>query len=281
MASASFSSIFEPATDGSAPYVLIGVPFDRASSFRAGAHHGPRVIREMAESLNPCTERGVQLCHLNAVDHGDLALARDAGQAHRQIENAVAGILDGHAVPVVLGGDHSITVPCFQALLKRYPDVRLLYMDAHPDLYENFQGDRHSHACVAARVLEIEGMSGDRITQAGLRAWTPEQLETAAAHEIQTFSAWEMDRFAYETSKPVYLSLDMDVLDPAFAPGVGNPVPGGLSSRQLIDLIQRLDIEIVGMDLVEVNPLLDRSNATSVAAARLVLEALGVMADNR
>lgn len=278
MAPSSFNGVFKSPANKPAEYALLGVPFDRASSFRAGAHLGPRVIRDMAESLNPCTERGVDLSALNAVDRGDLALSRDAEEAHGQIEDAITDVLKDGAVPIVLGGDHSITVPCFQAALARYLDVRLLYLDAHADLYEDFQGDRHSHACVAARILELDGMTGDRITQAGLRAWTPEQLELAEKHEVQTFSVWEMDRFEYETTKPVYLSLDIDVLDPAFAPGVGNPVPGGLSSRQLTDLIQALDVEIVGMDLVEVSPLLDRSNVTSVAAARMVLEMLGAVA---
>jgi len=281
MASASFSGIFKSPTDEPAEYALIGVPYDRASSFRAGAHLGPLAIREMAESLSPCTERGVDLSPLNAVDRGDLELARDAGVARGQIEEAIADILEPGAVPIALGGDHSITVPCFQAVLKRYPNVQLLYLDAHPDLYDEFQGDRGSHACVVARILEMAGMSGDRITQAGLRTWTPEQLEGAAKHEIRTFSMPEMDRFHFQTSAPVYFSLDIDVLDPAFAPGVGNPVPGGLTSRHLIELIQGLGADIVAMDLVEVNPLLDRSNVTSAAAARLVLEALGVMTEKR
>lgn len=281
MIAASFCGIFRSSTDGPADYALIGVPDDRASSFRAGSHLGPRAIREMADSLNSCTEQGVDLSPLNAVDHGDLTLDRNPAAAWIQIETALGEYLDEGTIPLVLGGDHSITVPCFRAFLKRYPDVRLLYLDAHPDLYEDFQGDPSSHACVVARILDMDGMSGDRITQAGIRAWAPGQLEMADEHEIQTFSMWEMDRFEYETPKPVYLSLDIDVLDPACAPGVGNPVPGGLSSRQLIELVQALDVEVVGMDLVEVNPLLDRSNVTSVAAARLVLEALGVMAVGR
>ena len=281
MAPASFSGVFRPPTGEPADYALLGVPFDRGSSFRAGAHLGPQAIREMAESLSPGTERGRDLSHLNAVDRGDLEISRNAQEAREQVEDALSDTLNDGAVPIVLGGDHGITVPCFQAVLTRYPDVRLLYLDAHPDLYGEFQGDPYSHACVASRILEIEGMTGDRITQAGLRAWTPEQREMADRHGIQTFSMWEMDRFECETTKPVYLSLDIDVLDPAFAPAVGNPVPGGLSSRRLIELIQALDVEIVGMDLVEVNPLLDRANVTSAAAARLVLEALGVMAERR
>ncbi|MFB6285499.1 MAG: agmatinase [Candidatus Bipolaricaulia bacterium] len=281
MASASFNGVFGPSTDEPGAHALIGIPQDRASSFRAGAHLGPAAIREMAASLNPCTERGTDLARLNAVDQGDLSLSRDADSTRSQIASTVARAMNDGTMPIVLGGDHSVTVPSFNAALERYPDVQMLYLDAHPDLYTEFGGDPFSHACVVARILDMDGMTGDRITQAGVRAWTPEQREIADQHGIKTFSVGEIAPFRYETSKPVYLSLDIDVLDPAFAPGVGNPVPGGLSSRALIDLVQGLDVHIVGMDLVEVNPLLDRANVTSVAGARLVLEALGTMAQHR
>lgn len=280
MASASFNGVFGPSTKEPGAYALIGIPEDRASSFRAGAHLGPEAIRGMAASLNPCTERGTDLARLDAVDQGDLSLSRDADSTRPQIGSTVGRAMDEGTVPIVLGGDHSVTVPSFNAALGRYPDVRMLYLDAHPDLYAEFEGDPFSHACVVARILDMDGMAGDRITQAGVRAWTPDQLETAEKHGIQTLPMGEMEGFVYETPKPVYLSLDIDVLDPAFAPGVGNPVPGGLSSRALISLIQSLDANVVGMDLVEVNPLLDRANVTSVAAARLVLEALGNMAQH-
>ncbi len=277
----SFNNIFKPVPYKKADFVLLGAPYDAGSSYRPGARLAPERIRALAESFNSCSERGIDLSPLRAYDAGDLALSNRAKPAFKTIETSVRKILDDSAVPIILGGDHSITIPSFQAALAHYPTLQLLYLDAHPDLYLTFQGDELSHACVVARVLEFKNMKGDRITQVGIRATTSQQAALAQKANICTVNAWDVDSFEYLVSGPVYLSLDIDVLDLAHAPGCGNPVPGGLTTRQLFSFIQKLKVKIVAMDLVEMNPLLDPADITSLCGARLITETLGVMARNR
>ena len=218
----SFSGIFKTREElaGEAESVLVGAPYDGASSFRPGARLAPAQIRRMAESLNACTERGVDLSGSAARDDGDLSVGTRLQSALTRIEAAVGRILDEGAVPIVLGGDHIVTLPAFQAALARYPNLKLLYLDAHPDLYAEYEGDAYSHACVAARILDLEGMDGQRITQAGIRAVTPEQREAARRAGICIVPAWEFSGLRYVETGPLYLSVDIDVLDPAYAPGV-------------------------------------------------------------
>jgi len=238
---------------------------------------GPNAIRELAVSLNTCTERGVELVGLDAMDCGNLSISNRVKQAFSEIESNVSNFIKSKSIPIVLGGDHSITMPCFKAALKHYPNLRLLYFDAHPDLYPDYDGDPYSHACSTYHIANLDGMSGDRITQVGIRASTPAQQALAKQSGIETIYAWEVEGFSYRNNDPVYLSFDIDVLDPAHAPGCGNPVPGGISSRQAFEMIQSIRAPIVAMDLVEVNPLLDPQGITALAAARVIIECLGMM----
>lgn len=275
----SFSGLFDAAGSlEDARFALIGAPHDSGSSFRPGARLAPPAIRAMAQSMGATTERGHDLAGLAAVDAGDLELPGDAARAYPRIERAVTEIVDAGAVPVVLGGDHAITVPAFTAVQRRRRDVELLYLDAHPDLYPEYADDPYSHACVVHRILRLDGVDGRRVTQVGIRATSPAQRAAAEAAGLRTVPAWEVDDFVYAPSGPVYLSVDIDVLDPAHAPGCGNPVPGGLSTRQLLGLLQGLaGVEVVAMDVVEVNPLLDPAGITALAAARVVTETLGAV----
>lgn len=272
MNSGSFCGIFKPASPQAARFALLGAPYDAGSSFRPGARLAPAAIRQMAASLNACSERGLNLSSLNALDRGDLHLSNRVKQAHALIEEEVGFLIDSGIVPVVLGGDHSISVPCFKAAVARYPKLRLLYFDAHPDLYPDFEGDPLSHACVVSRILELPGASGRRITQWGIRASTPPQDAAAKKAAVRTFNAWELEGQSYQSNDPIYVSFDIDVLDPACAPGCGNPVPGGLSTRQALNLIHALKAPIACMDVVEVNPLLDPQGISALAAARVVVE---------
>ncbi len=273
-----FNGIFKSRREVPRPrWVLLGIPYDGSSSFRPGARLAPPRIREMAASLNACTEAGQDLAAIPAVDDGDLPLPTDREQAFAQIEAAVERIVAEEAVPILLGGDHAVTVPAVRAALRHYPDLSLLYLDAHPDLYPHFAGDRFSHACVVRRILELPGMGGQRITQVGVRALTPPQRRAAEEAAIRIVPAWELAAFRYAETGPVYLSLDIDVLDPAYAPGCGNPVPGGPSTRQLLTLLQGLRCRVVALDVVEVNPLLDPAGVTALTAARLVTEILGTL----
>lgn len=277
MSAHSFNGIFKAVRGKRTDYALLGAPYDAASSYRPGARLAPTAIRELAKSLNTCTERGHDLVNLNAADAGDLILPPCARNSHESLKTEVGRWLARGAVPIVLGGDHSVTVPCFEAVWQRHPDAQLLYFDAHPDLYADYEGDPFSHACVVSRILELDGMSGARITQVGIRASTPAQQATARRSGVRTVHAWEVDGFVYESALPVYISFDIDVLDPAHAPGCGNPVPGGLSTRQAFDLLRAVRAPVVGVDVVEVNPLLDPHGITALAAARVVIETLGVI----
>jgi len=276
---ASFSGIFLPPSEVQHPrYTLLGVPWDAASSFRPGARLAPPRIRAMAESLSAASERGHDLRGLAAVDAGDLHLPTHVEKAEASIAQAVAAVVAGGAVPIVLGGDHAISVPSFAAVLEQHPGLELLVLDAHPDLYATYRGDPFSHATVSHRIAQLGGMAGSRITQVGVRASNPAQRAAAETLGVRTIGAWEIDGWHLRARGPLYLSVDIDVLDPAAAPGCGNPVPGGLTSRQLLDLIHTLDAEIVAVDLVEVNPLLDPLGITALAAARAITEILAVLA---
>ncbi len=277
MNTGSFNHIFEPLSDQAARYSLLGIPYDASSSYRPGCRMGPNAIRDLAVSLNTCTERGVDLLELDAMDCGNLNLSNRVKHAFAEIEAYVSHLLELDSVPIMLGGDHSITMPCFEATLKRYPNLKLLYFDAHPDLYPDYDGDPYSHACSTYHIANLDDMNGDRITQVGIRASTPSQQALAKQAGIETIFAWDVDGFIYESDDPVYLSFDIDVLDPAHAPGCGNPVPGGISSRQTFQLIQSIKAPIVAMDLVEVNLLLDPHGITALAAARVVIECLGMI----
>ncbi|HEY5596964.1 MAG TPA: agmatinase [Candidatus Bipolaricaulota bacterium] len=272
MANSSFCGIFKPASPQAARFALLGAPYDAGSSFRPGARLAPASIRQMASSLNACSERGLDLSNLNAVDRGDLPLNNRVKRAFGLIEEEVGFLLDAKIVPVVLGGDHSVTVPCFKAALARYPKLRLLYFDAHPDLYADFEGDPYSHACVVSRILELEGASGKRMAQWGIRASTPAQEAAARKAGMRTVCAWDLAGQTYASDDPVYVSFDIDVLDPSCAPGCGNPVPGGLSMREALNLIHAIKAPIACMDVVEVNPLLDPSGISALAAARVAVE---------
>jgi agmatinase len=273
----SFCGIFKPDLSKRAQFVLIGAPYDSGSSYRPGARLAPHQIREFSESLSSCTERGDDLIDLPARDAGDLILNNQAEDSFTKIETVVGEIFDTKAVPIILGGDHCITLPCFKAALEHHKNLKLLYLDAHPDLYPSFHGDPYSHACVAARILELEGVSGESITQVGIRSTSADQLKVQKESGVKTIQAWEIESFVDKGDGPIYLSLDIDVLDPAFAPGSGNPVPGGMSTRDLITLIHKIRSQIVGMDVVEVNPMLDSSGITALAAVRVIMEALSVM----
>lgn len=263
---------------GSAIPTLLGVPFDAASSFRRGPAAAPPAIRAALASPagNSWTEGLVDLGAAGALaDVGDLTLPATA-EARAEIEAAVARVLASGGAPIVLGGDHSITYPVLRAMRPRYPRLSVLHVDAHPDLYEEFAGERYSHACPFARALE-EGLV-DELVQVGIRAMTGPQRAQAERFGVQVIDmdAWVGGRRP-APSYPVYLSIDLDGLDPAHAPGVSHPEPGGLTVREVVTLLHRLEVPVVGADVVELNPGLDVHSLTAGVAAKLVKELAGRM----
>jgi len=256
---------------------LIGVPFDAYSSYLRGAGDAPARIREAlrCDASNSWTETGVDLSVAGVYgDAGDLAFAEE--DAFAAIEAGVGGLLDQGKRPVSLGGDHSITYPIVKAVARRHPEVTIFHFDAHPDLYEEFQGNRLSHACPVARIME-SGLA-KRLVQIGIRTINRHQQEQAQRFGVEVVEMRELP--AYEKLKavgPLYITFDMDVLDPAFAPGVSHREPGGMSVREAIAHVHAIEGEIVGADLVEYNPVEDVAGVTATVAAKILKEILGMM----
>jgi arginase len=252
---------------------LIGVPFDAASSFLCGAAGAPPVIRRelVSDAGNGVSEALVDLRTPGALaDAGDVDLAGDDDPTER-ITNALSAVLAAGGRPISLGGDHSITFPITRAVRARCPRLTILQFDAHPDLYDVFEGDRLSHACPFARIMEA-GFA-DRLVQVGIRAMNAHQRMQADRFGVEVIDMRAWSAGARPTVRgPVYVSMDVDGLDPAFAPGVSHREPGGLSVRDVLSVIQTLEGPLVGADVVEYNPSRDVSDLTSHVCAKLVRE---------
>jgi agmatinase len=261
---------------------LLGLPFDGHSSFQRGAAEAPPAIRAAlrSPSTNGWNEDVVDaVARLD--DAGDLHLTPDeAPQA--TIESGVAALLGRGALPILLGGDHSITWPILSAVHRHrgHDDLTVLHLDAHPDLYDQFEGDRLSHACPFARIME-EGLA-HHLVQCGIRTLNGHQAEQARRFGVETVpmraGVEAMITATRRLEGAIYLSVDLDVLDPAFAPGVSHPEPGGLSTRELIGILQAIPAgRLIGADIVELNPRNDLRDLTARVAAKLVKEIVGGM----
>jgi len=257
---------------------MLGVPFDDYSSFMKGTAEAPPKIREALHSYstNLCAEDGTDL----STDHrwedaGDLTFG-ETGKAFALIKKSVGDFLDRGEKTIVFGGDHSITYPIVKAYSKKYDRLNILHFDAHPDLYDELDGNKFSHACPIARIME--GKHASRLVQVGIRTMNPHQQEQAERFgvEVNHMKNCNADT-KFEFVGPVYITFDMDVLDPAFAPGVSHHEPGGMSTRDVITIIQNLDAEIVGADIVEYNPKCDLNGVTAMTAAKMVKEIIAKM----
>jgi arginase len=255
---------------------ILGIPFDANSSYLQGPAEAPPLIREAfrCDSSNMWTETGIDLDQPHFSDAGDLTLSAD--RAFTEIENAIGSLLDKGQRPLSLGGDHSITYPILRAFGKRIPNLTVVHFDAHPDLYDELQGNRHSHACPFARIME-EG-SAKRLIQLGIRAMNGHQRSQAQRFGVELIEMRDLpahDRL--KLNGPVYISFDIDVLDPAFAPGISHREPGGMSVREALNHLHAINGNIVGADLVEYNPRQDVSQLTAMVCGKLLKEMLGMM----
>lgn len=269
----STSAPLEELTTGSV--AVLGIPWDEKSSYLRGAAAGPAHIRQAlhSSSANTASESGLDLGEETRIRLvGDLDL--EVGEAALDtIERGVGGLIERGARVICLGGDHSITLPIVRAHAGHYPDLALVHIDAHSDLYDELYGDRLSHACPFSRIME-EGLVS-RLVQLGIRTLNAHQRAQAERFgvEILEMRDWRPeDGLPADLAGPLYLSLDLDALDPAFAPGVSHPEPGGLSTRQLLDVLQALPAPLIGADLVELNPLRDPLGLTARVAAKLLKE---------
>ncbi|HEX6778543.1 MAG TPA: agmatinase [Ktedonobacterales bacterium] len=255
---------------------VIGAPLDENSSFLRGPALAPRRIRDVlhAGSSNWCTEDGIDLsARSDWRDLGDLTLP--AGEkALRTIEQTVARLLRRGRRVLTLGGDHSITYALVRAYAAAYPGLTVLHIDAHPDLYDDFEGHRFSHASPFARIMEEGAVK--RLVQVGIRAMNPHQQAQARRFGVEVIAMRDYHPgLTLDLDGPLYISLDLDALDPAFAPGVSHHEPGGFSVRELLALLRRVKAPLVGADIVEYNPVRDHADMTAMVAAKFYKELVG------
>jgi len=261
---------------------LLGIPLDVNSSYLRGAAGAPAKIREAlrCDASNKWTELGVDLGAAGAfADAGDLGLKdsrENVAENFAEIERAVSELLGKGERPVSLGGDHSVTYPILKAFARRYPELTIVHFDAHPDLYDEFEGSRMSHACPFARIMEER--LAKRLVQVGIRTMVGHQREQAAKFSVEVVEMRALPAYdRLEIRGPVYVSFDIDVLDPAFAPGVSHREPGGMTVREAIAHLHAIKGTIVGADIVEYNPVQDVSGMTATVAAKILKEILGKM----
>jgi arginase len=261
---------------------LLGIPWDRSSTFQRGAADAPDAIRAAlwSPSSNTWNERGDDLSQPGMLaDAGNLLLPEDPAAAREAITSGVARLLADGQRPLILGGDHSITYPILRAWQGRAPALTILHFDAHGDLYDEFDGDRSSHASPFARVLE-DGLAA-RLIQVGIRAMTAHLRAQAERFGVEIYGpdTW---RDAIGTVRsapgPLYVSLDIDVLEPMLAPGISHPEPGGLSIRDVLEVLSAIHCAVAAADVVEYNPHNDVRDLTARVAAKFVKELVGLFA---
>ncbi len=281
-------------TDG-VDVAVVGVPFDSGTSYRSGARFGPRKIREASLLLWGYNQvlKVAPADQLQIVDYGDIDVVPvDIHATMQAITSEVDAILEKGVAVAALGGDHSITLPLLRAHARRYGPLAVVHFDSHPDTWNfEYPSQPYSHGTPFRRALEEELIDASAYIQVGIRGSTsgPEDLEHArqmGARVITIHKALEMGMEAVSQTiqevvrgHPVYVSLDIDAVDPAYAPGTGTPEVGGFNSIQILELVRGLNgLNLVGFDLVEVCPPYDHSDITSILAANLVFEILSIMA---
>ncbi|MFL6137988.1 MAG: agmatinase [Frankiaceae bacterium] len=290
---------------GDADVVIVGAPFDGGTSYRAGARFGPQAIRTADYLAHDASRphlalRVDALRDLRVVDAGDVLMPPgDIERALGALESAVESVAAAGALPVVLGGDHSIALPDVTGVARRHGwgRVSVVHFDAHADTGDEEFGLLLGHGQPMRRLIESGACRGDRFLQIGLRGYWPgpETLSWMAAQGMRSYEMDEVVRrgldacldeaFAIATDgcDAVFLSVDVDVVDPGMAPGTGTPEPGGLTSRQLLDAVRRCAVELplAGCDIVEVSPPYDHADVTALLANRVVLEVLSGIAHRR
>jgi agmatinase len=282
--------------------VVVGAPFDGGTSHRPGTRFGPMAIRQTCylpqDGSRPHLALRVDaLQDIRVVDAGDVEMySGDVERSIASLEEAVYTVASSGAVPLVLGGDHTIALPDATGVARHlgFGRVSMLHFDAHADTGHIEFGSLYGHGQPMRRLIESGALRGDRFLQLGLRGYWPgpETLDWMAAQRMRSFEMTEIGKrgldacldeafeIALDDCDGVFLSVDVDVCDPGHAPGTGTPEPGGLSARQLLDSVRRicLELPVVGIDIVEVSPPYDHAEITAYLANRVALEALSGMA---
>ncbi len=256
--------------------VLFGVPFDGTTSFKPGARFAPNAMREDSwaiESYSPYFNRDLE--ELKLFDYGNLEVPfGDKKNALRIIQNHVKQIVGDNKIPIMIGGEHLVSLAPVKALTKKYDDLHIIHFDAHTDLREDYLGEALSHATVLRRIYDQVG--DGKLNQFCIRSGLKEEFEWAKKHS-------HLEKFTYNTlescvrrlkNKPVYITIDLDVLDPSVFPGTGTPEPGGINFHDMMNIIQTLSKleNVVGMDIVELSPKYDASGVSTAVACKVLRE---------
>ncbi len=256
--------------------VLFGVPFDGTTSFKPGARFAPNAMREDSwaiESYSPYQDKDLE--DLKLFDYGNLELPfGDKKNALRMIQEFTQKIIDAGKIPVMIGGEHLVSLAPVKALSKKYDDLNIIHFDAHTDLREDYLGEALSHATVLRRIYDQVG--DGKINQFCIRSGLKEEFEWAKKHS-------HLEKFTYNTlescvkrlkDKPVYITIDLDVLDPSVFPGTGTPEPGGIDFHQMLEIISIMSKleNVVGMDVVELSPKYDASGVSTAVACKTLRE---------
>ncbi len=262
-----------------ASVVLYGAPFDSTTSFRPGARFGPSAMRHESfglETYSPYQDR--DLMDIRVFDSGDLELCFGSSEmALSDIEKRAAEILKAEKVPLLLGGEHLVTLAAVRAVVDKYPDVHIIHFDAHADLRDDYLGAKLSHACVLRRCYELLG--DNRIHQFCIRSGEREEFQFAAQHtDFHPFTfdgLEEVVKRLKEKKVPVYFTIDLDCLDPSVFPGTGTPEAGGVSFLELLEAIRTVSqTNVVGADVNELAPMLDTSGVSTATACKVLRELL-------
>ncbi|WP_416966815.1 agmatinase family protein [Streptomyces sp. 4F14] len=284
----------DPATYADADVVILGAPVDGGTSYRSGSRFGPSAVRQACYLPQDGSRPSLALrVDALAVYSGDMA------RSVKGVEEAVFRIASSGAVPIVLGGDHSIAWPDHTGVARHFGfgKVSMIHFDAHADTADIQFGSLVAHGTPMRRLIESGALRGDRFLQIGLRGYWPDEpvLTWMAQHKLRSFEMTEVVErglddclteaagIALDDCEGVFLSVDVDVVDPGSAPGTGTPEPGGLTPRQLLDAVRRLcyELPVVSLDLVEVSPPFDHADVTALLGNRVVLEALSAIARRR
>lgn len=284
-----FSGFQRPFED--ADYVILGVPFDVTSTYRTGARFGPEAIRQASLNIETYSFRaGLDIEDLRLHDLGDLHISTDTKTTLERLQSVIDDILEGGRTPVTLGGEHTITLGIAKGLRPKASKTAIVSFDAHLDLRNEFSGLQLSHTTFMRRICEEAGPA--KIIEVGTRAVCKEELAFAKKAEIEFFTVRQIEKSGKEEIasqlieklaeyRSLYLSVDMDVLDPAYAPAVQNPEPEGISSSTLLDILYRIcDKRVVGFDVVEVAPHYD-SGVSAIQAAKVAFEILCCLEKSR
>lgn len=275
-------------------FVVLGVPFDSAVSNRTGQRYGPQHIRDFSVMLRPYNpDQDIQVFdYCSGVDYGDIDVI--PGNIHRTYENIVKGlepILDKNIIPVIMGGDHSITLGHLRAFAKKFGPVSLVHFDSHGDTWDNYYGEKYMHGTPFRRAVEEGLIDTNHSIQVGMRGplYGPEDIEDARDLGFEVIPMKEVREIGFHQvmerihkrakDRPVFVSYDIDFLDPAYAPGTGTPEVGGPTSYEALEYVRGLDgLDVVGFDLVEVLPTYDSGDITAVAASSIMFEMISLIA---